>query len=107
MNSIGKPRKDVFWKDVPEKEKYQFLPNTYADQFSHIFGTSPKKYEDRSISMIELQYRLDLLKFDAEFLEVKFPNYIKDETSMKALILREYGEDAGKLVEILANIKGN
>ena len=104
-NTKTKSRKDVFWKDVPEREKYQFLPNTYANQFSHTFATSPKRYEDRVLSMNALQYRLDLIRFDEEFLQKQFPNYIEDGTSMKALILREYGEEAVKLVMTLANIK--
>jgi len=103
--AMATTRKEVFWKDVPKREKYQFLPNTYANQFQHTFGVSPKRFESSLSTIVYRQYRLDIIKFDNEYIEKKFPNYIDDGYSMKTIIQKEWGDDALKLVMILANIE--
>lgn len=73
------------------------------ETFERIFGVRFSTYMDMELTTISKKPCIDIVKFDDEFLHVKFGNYDDGDNpiSMRELLDKEYSKEASELIERL------
>lgn len=91
------------FKHIKGKDGQKFIPQIYANRFSHTFATNPKKYQDGILSMTMGRYVLDIVKFD-DMLHEKFGYNEEEHGSMNDFITKKWSKEVLTMVHDLSGI---